>query len=236
MVTCKHPTSTSFNWQGEGCAIACSHLPMILSLLFEQPLVFVGWAIAMVLAISFHEFAHALTATYLGDQTARLQGRLTVNPLSHLDPIGTVLMLTVGFGWGKPVPFNPYNLKFKRFGPALVALAGPLSNLLMLLVALLFYKFGYPLLDLAPENGLQVFLELFIMINLVLMVFNFVPIPPLDGSKGLFALLPASMENVRVFLQRYGMWILLGLLLFFPGVFDAAYAVALRPIEWFLAL
>ncbi|MCA9375768.1 MAG: site-2 protease family protein [Candidatus Doudnabacteria bacterium] len=209
---------------------------MIISLLFSQPLVFFGWAVAMILAIAVHEFSHATMATYLGDQTARLQGRLTLNPLAHLDVWGTILMLTIGFGWGKPVPFNPYNLKFQRFGPALVSLAGPISNLLMVVVGILVLKFVYPLTGLGPDNGLQLLIELFIMINAVLMIFNFIPLPPLDGSKALFAILPRRFERQRMFIEKYGILILFGMLLFLPGVFDAIFGVTLGVINWFIAL
>ena len=209
---------------------------MILQLLFSQPFVFFGWAVAMILAISVHEFAHAAAATSLGDQTARLQGRLTLNPLSHLDLIGTILMLTIGFGWGKPVPFNPYNLKYQRFGPAMVSLAGPISNLFMVTLGVLALKFLFPLTGFADTNGLHTLLTLFIMIDAVLMVFNFIPLPPLDGSKAFFALMPRNFEGVRMFLERYGTFILIGLLLFLPGVFDAIFTVTLNVINWFVVL
>ncbi len=209
---------------------------MILTLLFSDPLIFFAWAVSMILAISVHEFSHAAAATYLGDPTARLQGRFTLSPFSHLDPVGTILMLTIGFGWGKPVPFNPYNLKYPRFGPALVSLAGPLSNFLMATVAVLFLKYGYPLTGLPDTNGLRRLVELLIMINAGLMVFNFFPLPPLDGSKAFFAILPERFDNVRMFLEKYGFYILIGLMVFFPGLFDAVYGGALSVIDAFMAL
>lgn len=208
---------------------------MILSLLFSDPIIFFAWAVAMILAISVHEFSHAVAATYLGDPTARLQGRLTLSPFAHLDPVGTLLMLTVGFGWGKPVPFNPYNLKYPRFGPALVSLAGPVSNFLMAAAAAIVLKYAYPLTGLSDANGLRRLLELIIMINAGLMVFNFFPLPPLDGSKAFFAILPQRFEGVRMFLERWGFYILIGLLILVPGVFDAVYGAALSVVDAFLA-
>lgn len=161
-----------------------------------------------MIAISFHEFAHAFAAYRLGDMTAKDQGRLTVNPMSHLSLVGTLMILLAGFGWGKPVPFNPYNLKNQRWGPVIIALAGPFSNLLLVVLFGLILRFGYPLLGLGPENALYYFLFVLVLLNAILMVFNLIPIPPLDGSKLLFALLPDSAANVKNFLQQYGFIIL----------------------------
>lgn len=182
---------------------------MPIQLLFTQPIVLFAWIVALVIAISFHEFAHAFAAYKLGDMTAKDQGRLTVNPMSHLSLVGTLMILLAGFGWGKPVPFNPYNLKNQRWGPVIIALAGPTSNLLLVILFGLILRFGYPLLGLGPENALYTFLLVLISMNAVLMVFNLIPIPPLDGSKMLFALLPDSAANVKNFLQQYGFIILI---------------------------
>lgn len=188
---------------------------MIISLLFQQPILFFAWVVAIVIAISVHEFSHAACAYWLGDPTAKYEGRLTLNPLAHLDLWGTLLLLFVGVGWGKPVPFNPYNLKNQRYGPALVALAGPASNLVLVVVFSLILRFIYPLTGLGMENALYSLLALLIFINAILMVFNLIPIPPLDGSKLLMAVLPSSLDNVKIFLQRYGFFLLI--LLFFLG-------------------
>src|SRR3989339_1829095 len=102
---------------------------MLFNLLQDPPLLIIV-PLAIIIVISLHEFSHALMGYLLGDKTAEHEGRLTLNPLAHLDPFGTVMLLLVGFGWGKPVPFNPYNLKFQKWGPAWIALAGPLSNFL----------------------------------------------------------------------------------------------------------
>ena len=107
---------------------------MILGLLFSQPVLFIAWIAAILVALSVHEFSHALAGTVLGDNTAKNMGRLTLNPLAHLDMIGTLMLLIVGFGWGKPVPFNPFNLKYPKWGPAIVALAGPFANLICVVI------------------------------------------------------------------------------------------------------
>ena len=188
---------------------------MIITLLFQQPVLFFAWVAAIIIAITVHEFSHAACAYALGDPTAKYQGRLTLNPLSHLDPWGTLLLLFVGIGWGKPIPFNPYNLKNQRYGSALVALAGPGSNLGLVVIFSLILRFIYPLTGLGTENALYTFLSLLVLLNAMLMIFNLIPIPPLDGSKLLMAILPPSLDNVKIFLQRYGFFILI--LLIFLG-------------------
>lgn len=208
---------------------------MIINLLFQNPIMFFAWAVALVIAISVHEFAHAAMATYLGDPTAKLQGRLTLNPLKHLDPWGTLLLLFAGFGWGKPVPFNPYNLRDQRVGPALVSMAGPGANLVMVVIFSLILKHLYPLTGLGVENALYQFLYVLILINAVLMTFNLIPIPPLDGSKLLFAVLPASLENVKYFLEKWGFIILIGLIFFAGGLFSRLFYLIISLIDKFIA-
>jgi Zn-dependent protease len=184
-----------------------------LGILFQSPITFIAFAIAIVLAIAVHEFAHAWASNALGDPTAKNEGRLTVNPLRHLDPLGTLMLFFVGFGWGKPVPFNPYNLKSQKWGPALIAIAGPFSNLLM---ALTFGLAGWVIASFTAIPGssaLFTFFGAMVLINLILMVFNLIPIPPLDGSKILFAALPEKHENFKYTLTRYGPIILLVLIL-----------------------
>jgi Zn-dependent protease len=172
--------------------------------------------LAVLLAVSFpfHEFAHALAAFRLGDSTARLFGRLTLNPIAHFDPTGglmlaiSVLFLGAGFGWAKPTPVNPRNLEGGRWGEALVAAAGPLSNLVLAAAAALPLRF-------IVASGIDAgivgsILDLFVWVNLLLMVFNFLPIPPLDGSKVLYAFLdPQTAWRVRPVLEQYGTYILL---------------------------
>ncbi|MDD5342266.1 MAG: site-2 protease family protein [Patescibacteria group bacterium] len=193
----------------------------LLSLLFTKPIFFFTWMLAVVIGITVHEFCHALAASVQGDQTARNAGRLTLNPLAHLDPLGTVMLLILGFGYGRPVPFNPYNLRNKRFGPALVGLAGPVSNLLMVAIFGILLKVFIPILS--QDNLLVIFLIYLIQINVVLLVFNLFPVPPLDGSKVLFAILPASQGGIRLFLEQYGPWVLLGVLLFGGGIFSSIF-------------
>lgn len=209
---------------------------MLISLLFENPAVFFGWIIALIVSISFHEFSHAFTANALGDMTPKYEGRLTLNPLAHLDPVGTLLLVLVGFGWGKPVPFNPYNLKYHRFGPALVSLAGPVSNLILIVV------FGVVLKVLAAfglaGGAVTQLLFIIIVLNMILMLFNLIPIAPLDGSKVLYTLLPRSLSWVAERMEQYGPFILLGLILLDNfvgiGIFDKIYNFGLSLIARFL--
>lgn len=184
---------------------------MILNLLFAHPLLFVVWIAAIIYAITVHEFAHAAAGRAEGDPTAESLGRFTLNPLAHLDPWGFLLLLFAGFGWGKPVPFNPYRLKHARFGPALISLAGPFSNLLSVVVFGLIHKFFVAANIVPGDNFLMIFLGALIQINAILAIFNLIPLPPLDGSKLLFAVLPQTMrvKLAQLFLERYGALILI---------------------------
>lgn len=207
---------------------------MIISLLLSEPILFFAWLAAIVIAITIHEFSHAAMAYALGDPTAKNMGRLTLNPLAHMDIWGTLLLLFAGFGWGKPVPFNPYNLKSHRMGSALVAMAGPLSNIVMVVIFSLVLRFLYPVLGLSESNYLFQFLFVLITLNAVLAIFNLIPVPPLDGSKLLFAFLPPSMENVKIFLTQYGFMILIGLIFIdnFTGlsIFGSIYQIILNVV------
>lgn len=163
--------------------------------------------IILIMSVVIHEVAHGFAAERLGDPTARLAGRLTLNPLKHLDPVGSFIVPILTwfsggfvFGWAKPVPYNPYNLQKGRWSEAFVAIAGPVSNLLLATVFGLFIRFGISFL---PQVMLGVFV-LIIIVNIGLAVFNLIPIPPLDGSKILFALLPAHLSHIREMLERYG--------------------------------
>jgi Zn-dependent protease len=176
-------------------------------------------AVMLLVAFPFHEFAHALAAYRLGDSTARLFGRLTLDPRVHFDPVGGIMLIVsvlffgFGFGWAKPTPVNPLNLRGGRWGEAIVSAAGPLSNLVLAIAGALPLRYIFatgmdiPVLELA--------LELFVQINLILMVFNLIPVPPLDGSKVLFAFMdPRTAWRVRPVLEQYGMLILFALVLF----------------------
>ncbi len=181
-------------------------------------------AIMLLVGFPVHEFAHALAAYRLGDSTAKQFGRLTLNPIAHFDPLGGILLAVsfigagFGFGWAKPTPVNPANLAGGRRGEALVAAAGPLSNLVLAAAAALPLRFLLATPELAaqvPSMIIQI-LYLFVFINLVLMIFNLLPIPPLDGSKVLFAFLPPRLSwQWRPVLEQYG-FILLLLLFFLP--------------------
>ena len=181
---------------------------------------FINRIIALIIAITVHEFAHAWTATELGDLTSKSQGRLTLNPLAHLDPIGSLMILVARFGWGKPVPVNPYNLRTDpTTGMALVAVAGPASNILTALLFALPIRF-----DLRPTGlGNQAMASIgdlilsVIIINLILAVFNMIPLAPLDGYKVALALLPYEFANQLRQLETYGPIILI-LLIFLPSL------------------
>lgn len=186
----------------------------LLPLLRADPLAFVLLAAALILAIGLHEYAHALAADLQGDRMPRAMGRLSVNPVRHLDPLGTLLIFLAGFGWGKPVEFRPQALSSRRFGAALVALAGPGMNLALALVGALLLT---PAIALGGFGGsFTTFLSGFIGVNVVLAVFNLVPLPPLDGSRLLTIFLPPDKQRILFFLDRYGFLILL-LLVFFGG-------------------
>ena len=184
----------------------------------ESALILIFQLIVLIFSVMVHEVSHGYVAERLGDPTARLAGRLTLNPKKHLDPFGSFLLplglyiLTKGsfvFGWAKPVPYNPLNLKNPRTGAATIAAAGPLSNLILAGV------FGILLRILAPADfapsAIALFFSLIIYLNILLAVFNLVPIPPLDGSKVLFAILPKSEGSHQFmnFLERYGFLFLL---------------------------
>jgi Zn-dependent protease len=186
----------------------------LLPLLRSDPLAFFLLALSLVGAIGLHEYAHALVADLQGDRLPRAMGRLTPNPIRHLDPLGTLLIFLAGFGWGKPVEFRPQALSSKRFGAAMVALAGPGMNLLLALVAAFAYV---PLFRSTASSPVTTFLAFFITINVLLAVFNLVPLPPLDGSRLLTIFLPPRRQNVIYFLDRWGFIILLGLV-FFGGL------------------
>lgn len=159
-----------------------------------------------------HEYAHALAADLQGDRLPRAMGRLTLNPVRHLDPLGTLCLVLVGFGWGKPVEFRPQALRSRRFGAAIVALAGPFMNLALALgAAFAFVALGRP----SGTGGL--FLQLFFAINVFLAVFNLLPLPPLDGSRLLTIFLPPDKQKIIFFLDQYGFLILL-VLVFFGGL------------------
>lgn len=208
----------------------------MLSQLFSGQLT-VESAIAEILAVlviiflilPFHEWAHAQTAYFLGDKAVKQRGRLSLNPLSHIDPIGALFMLLVGFGWAKPVPIDPRNFKNPKVGMAITALMGPVANLVAAFVGMLIY---FALWKFAPDfmisdfgNTVKMFFSFYISVNVSLAVFNLLPIPPLDGSKILFVFLPDSAVN---FFYRYQM-------IFFAALFILIYTGPLRYLLSFLS-
>jgi Zn-dependent protease len=181
----------------------------------------------LLVGFPVHEFAHAFAAYRLGDGTAKLFGRLSLNPIVHFDPIGGVLLAasmiasqgTFGFGWAKPTPVNPNNLQGGRQSEAIVAAAGPLSNLVLALAGAIPLRFalGNPEIQINAPMIVTV-LQLFVYINIVLMLFNLIPIPPLDGSKVLFAALDRQTEyRIRPVLEQYGFLVLIAIFFLPPG-------------------
>ncbi|MEK7167502.1 MAG: site-2 protease family protein, partial [Patescibacteria group bacterium] len=179
--------------------------------LFSQPLVFGAWVVAILVSLTIHEFSHAATALAFGDDTAKAQKRLSLNPLVHIDPLGFILLLTAGFGWAKPVPVNPYNLRPQRLGSAMVSLAGPFSNLIFIILSVLILKIITPALG--GANLLVNFVFMLALINLTLFLFNLIPLPPLDGSKVLYAILPARFGEFKEKMERTGPFILFALII-----------------------
>jgi Zn-dependent protease len=181
--------------------------------------------IVLIMSVVVHEVSHGYAAYWLGDPTAKYAGRLNFNPVNHLDLFGSfiipgMLMITGSpflFGWAKPVPFNPYNLRNQKWGPAIVGLAGPLSNLIMAITAGMLIKVA--LVFGVVDGILLQILAVIVFINVLLMVFNMFPIPPLDGSKLLFAIIPIS-EHTKMTLERYGFVFLLIFLILFQDVFS----------------
>ncbi|HHE76378.1 MAG TPA: site-2 protease family protein [Candidatus Parcubacteria bacterium] len=176
--------------------------------------------IVLLFSIIIHELAHGGMAYYLGDPTAKYSGRLTLNPLKHLDPVGSIILpliliiikSPILFGWAKPVPINPYNFRDQKYGTLKVSLAGPGANLIIALFFGLMLRFIYPVAFLSDFAQM---LSYIVYINILLAVFNLIPIPPLDGSHILFTFLPESMNEVKVFLQQFGFIILLFVIFFF---------------------
>ncbi len=184
---------------------------------------------AIIIGLTFHEFAHGWMARRLGDRTAEAEGRLTINPLAHIDPIGLVMLLIFRFGWAKPVPINPYYFRGdRRRGVLLVSLAGPLMNLVLAYLSAIALRIFY------SGNSLFVnFLQELLWINIALAVFNLIPIPPLDGSKILASLLPKRYEYFFKQLESYGTILLLLLLMtgilgriLIPGVYSVLAVIA----------
>lgn len=182
-----------------------------MNLSLSNPVELLFTILTLLIAITIHEFAHALAADRLGDPTPRAQGRLTLNPLAHLDPIGTIMLVLFRFGWGKPVQFDPFNLENPRRDAALISAAGPASNVLLAVLASVASRVA--LAQSAPALVIT-FLFLLIQYNLFLAVFNLIPIHPMDGGKVLVGLLPRNTAHeIDRTLNQYGFILLLFLIL-----------------------
>lgn len=184
-----------------------------------DPVSIVFYLLALIIAITIHEFSHALVADHLGDPTPRLQGRVTLNPLAHLDPLGTLMLFIAHFGWGKPVQFDPFNLRSPRHDAALISFAGPASNLIIAIIGSIFVRilltFFISLQSVLPQNLLVNLIHFFttlISINVVLAVFNLVPVHPLDGFKIVGGFLSPAQAKEWYSLERYGIIFLIFLI------------------------
>lgn len=200
----------------------------MLSQLFSNPLLFVISLVGLLIAITVHEFSHAAAAEHLGDPTPRLQGRLSLNPLVHIDPIGALLLLVIGFGWGKPVIFDQFNLKNPRRDAALISIAGPLSNFIVaLLLSIILRAIIFLHLSSLETIGYLILAPI-IALNIVLGVFNLLPIHPLDGFKIVGGLLSEEQAKQWYELQRYGYIFLI--LLFIPMGTSSLLDSIIRPV------
>lgn len=186
----------------------------LISVLFREPLAFLALVVPLLYSIILHEIAHGWVAYALGDRTAKDAGRLSLNPLKHLDPLGTLALLIVGFGWAKPVPVNYRNMKNLRLGIISVSFAGCLMNILIASVALFCLQFD----AVSANKFVAVILYILARINILLGALNLIPIPPLDGSRILLGMLPPAGQFLLVRLEPYGMFILFALI--FTGVLN----------------
>lgn len=188
-------------------------LPPILATLVTNPLIGIFTIIGLIAGITIHEASHAYMAYRLGDPTAKLQGRLTLNPAAHLDPLGTAAILFLGFGWGKPTPFDPYNLRNIKRDSALISVAGAASNMLLAITLSIPYLAAFYLQQLNTTiNSIYFYLTPVIFFNVILAIFNLLPIAPLDGFKVLAGLLPKEWYEDFIQTEQYGIFILLILL------------------------
>ena len=159
---------------------------------------------SIIIALTCHEYAHGLVAYKLGDPTAKAEGRLTLNPLAHLDPLGTMMLILFRFGWGKPMPINEYNFKNPVLGTALSSLAGPMTNLILAIIGATVFN-----LVTITNPLLNAMLLYFVLINILLMIFNLLPVPPLDGHKVVRALLPGKLRYNWELLENYSPFLLI---------------------------
>ena len=200
----------------------------------NSPPFLISGIVTLLIAFTFHEYAHAWTADRFGDDTPRLYGRLTLNPLAHLDFLGSLMLITVGFGWAKPVPINPRHLR--EHSPAalmLVALSGPLSNFALAVLGAFPLRMGLVVPTAARVNFFPTpyqFLLYFVFTNLGLMLFNLIPLPPLDGEEILDYLMPPALESGWERIKPYGPYILIGLFVLGPLIGFNVISIILTPI------
>jgi Zn-dependent protease len=205
---------------------------MLLLQLFDNPLMLLYFIVALLIVITTHEFSHAWVAYHLGDQTPKYQKRLSLNPLRHLDPIGTIMLVLVGFGWGKPVMYNPNNLKHGKFDEFLIAIAGPLSSIILAFI----FAIPYRLVANHGVSGLEGtefynFTNVVTELSLLIAAFNILPIPPLDGSKFLYLFIP---ENWKYWFERIGTPILFVIIfLSFLTQYNLLINIILKIAAWF---
>jgi Zn-dependent protease len=204
---------------------------MFLYFFQSNPPLAVAFLLGLVVGITVHEAAHATSALWLGDDTAYRDGRVTLNPASHLDVLGSLMLLMAGFGWGKPTPVVPSKLRGGIFGPVAVAFAGPLSNLIIVAACGVLY-----LVPVFQDGYLQLIVVMMAFTNALLFVFNLIPIPPLDGSKILFPFLPRALSGFVDFMNQYGPMILFGLIIISFVTNFPILGVLLTPVAPILAL
>jgi len=205
-----------------GWGFSASHAIMCQKSMQDVDFIQAVFSIAvLVFSVVAHEVSHGYMAQYLGDPTARLAGRLTMNPIKHIDPVGSLLVPIVTslmpggfvFGWAKPVPYNPYNLRDQKWGDAKVAFAGPVTNIAIAFVFAMLIRFGGEFFT----GAMRTIMHLIVFINIILGVFNLVPIPPLDGSKVLLNLLPLRYRYIGDYLERYSLVLILFFAFFLWG-------------------
>jgi Zn-dependent protease len=202
----------------------------LLSLLFSNPGLFIVLAVLLLYSVIAHEVAHGWIAYLFGDETAKRYGRLTLNPVSHLDPTGTVMLFIVGFGWARPVPVNYYRLRNSRFGMMSVALAGCATNILIATIALFLLQ----LPSMSTSRIFSTMLTILARINIILGAFNLIPVPPLDGSKILMSFLPDDAQQIFARIEPYGFFILAFFL--FTGLLNPVIGFMENLIYGFIAL
>jgi len=203
---------------------------MFLALFESNPSAAVSFLLGLVIGITVHEAAHATSAYWLGDDTAYRDGRVTLNPVSHLDVLGSLMLLMAGFGWGRPTPVVPSKLRGGIFGPVAVAFAGPLSNLLIVAVCGALY-----LIPTFQGGYLELMVVMMAFTNALLFVFNLIPIPPLDGSKILYPFLPRFLDGFVDFMNQYGPMILFGLIIVSFVTNLPIFSILLAPVAPILA-